>query len=744
MGSNKIMRVARPAPSRILVAWSLLSLGLVCLSGVTAQSGGDLSDTQGDKAAVQKALAQKPLRWGKGFQALLWRNEGPALSKDMVAVLQRIGVTGVVVDQDEDPGPIVKMGFPFYLDHAAGKGILHLRAKDFDPVRKNYERKRTWEVLERPYPLLLPATRQKMLDLLNTRVKRAAKYGPLMISLDDEISVTRLANPLDFCFHESSLAGFRTWLRARYGTVQRLSRIWGRDIESFDKVRPPTTDEVRDRELHGAGLPQSLADWNDFREFMDICLAGTLGQLTESSRRLAPGVPVGFEGGQAPAAFGGWNWPLLLQKVDFVEPYDIGGTRELVLSLKKPGTLHYETIFPERRVEMLPRVQARIYDALGHGLDGLILWSSGLIFEGKTKKRLSAYGRTLARELRIVTSDQAAPLCHATLEKGPIAIYESQRNVRLLWMLDSARDGLTWTRRFGSYEKDHSTSQAGRLSWIRLLQDLGFPPRFLTPESLLTRGLRGSGIRALVLRSTLSLSAEEARAMLTFVRAGGLLIADERPGIYDENLNLRSKGILDMLFGVQADGGSRRRVREGRALAGTPRLPSKLSLAEVGLIPVMRTPHQRVGKDSCAFERPDGKGRVVLLNMVTHEYWADRLDARNVDRCRDLRGRIKRVLRLMELVPNVAIEVRGYPTILEKRWLKLKSGERVLYVHPNCMESEELFLRLVKSGPVPMRIHLPFAGEVSDFWTGRVLGRGRNVSAKLDPIRGSFLRVKRL
>lgn len=741
MGSNRVRHRGTWADRRP-VAWFVASLllGLSTPRVAYSQSGRTVPGSEADPAADQHV----PLRWGKGFQALLWRNGGPELTKDMVSVLQHIGVTGIVVDQAEDPAPFVEMGFPFYLDHAAGKGILHIRAKDFDPLRREYEKKRTRAPLQRPAPLLLTATRQKMLDLLDRRVRRAARWGPLMISLDDEISVTRLANPLDFCFHESTLKAFRTWLRARYGKIDVLSNLWGKDFSSFDDVMPPTTDEVRQRELQGTFLPVNLSDWNDFREFMDICLADTVGQMADYSRSLAPGVPVGFEGGQAPSAFGGWNWPLLLDKVDFVEPYDIGGTRELVLSLARPGTLHYETVFPERKEEMLPRVQARIYDALGHGLDGLILWSSGLMFEGGSKKRLSAYGRTLARELRIVTSDQAAPLSKAALDQGPIAIYESQRNVRLHWMLDSAKDGITWPRRFGSYEKDHSTSQSGRLSWIRLLQDLGFPPRFLTPAGLQRGDPRRNGIRAIVLTGALSLSEEEARALVDFVRKGGLLIADERPGRYDGSLQLRSKGILDPLFGVQADGGHRRMIREGRALARAPRLPSQLALAETHLVAILRTPHQRVEKDSCAFDRIDADGRAVLLNLVTQEYWLDRLDEKRVDRCRDLRGRIKRLFRLMDIEPGAAVEVRGYPTVLEKRWLRLKSGERVLYVHPNCMESEELFLKLVKKGPVPMRVHLPYAAEVRDYWTGRVLGRARTVDATLDPIKGNFLRVKKL
>jgi hypothetical protein len=573
---------------------------------------------------------------------MLWRHQGPALSPAYAEALGRAGISAVCVDQNENPRRARELGLRFYLDHAAGKGTLHLREDAFRDAFERYQKSRSTLDLARPEPLSSKDVRARLRELVETRVARAAPLDPIAISLDDEISTTRLANPLDFCFAPESLQQFRTWLQRRYGTLENLSEHWQRSFDSWKDVLPPTTDEVRVRELYELTWPRNLADWNDHRAFMDEQLAGVLGELAKLSREKAPGVPVGFEGGQAPSAFGGWNYELLLRNVDFVEPYDIGGTRMLVRSLAQPGTLHYETLFPQKvgQPELLP--VAKLYDALAHGLSGVIVWSSGLFFAGEDPRRLSRYGELLAKELPRVTSRRAAKLAGAPIYPGTIAILESQESVRLHWMLDSVRDRATWIRRFGSYESEHSTSQAARLSWIRLLQDGGYAFRFVTPGQLIRGDFgRGPAPRVLILPSALALSEATLRAATRFASEGGLVLADEIPGRYDEYLRLRAISPLEGFFGVTRAPG-RRHLREGRCDDKAPRQAAGLALIESGLRAVGMTAHDAVGEDAFQLERAFGKGRAVLLNLEVSGYHATRLleEPAEFSQARELRRRV--------------------------------------------------------------------------------------------------------
>ncbi|PIE22148.1 MAG: hypothetical protein CSA62_13790 [Planctomycetota bacterium] len=739
---------------------SILLALLSCSTGASSGTGGasaselapdaELAQGQGQAQDVEAAAAPAPQPRQLPpprlpFQALLWRHQGPQLDAAFAAAVHKSGLTGICIDQGEDPRKAQELGLRFYLDHAAGKGILHLREQAWRRIFERYEKSRSALDLQRPMPLSKASTLAELHRLVEERVSRAGPLAPLAISLDDEISTTRLANPLDFCFAPESLTAFRTWLQRRYGTLEKLEEYWGREIPSWSQLLPPTTDQVRMRELYQRRWPRNLCDWNDHRAFMDWQLASVLSRLCEQSRELAPGVPVGFEGGQAPSAFGGFDYARLLDQVDFIEPYDIGGTRMLVRSFAKRGTLHYETLFPANEKTPAQLSVAKLYEALAHGLNGVIVWSSGLFFGGENAARLSSYGQLLAAELPRVTSQRAAELAGAPLYPGSIAILESQESVRLHWMLDSAKDRSTWLRRFGSYEAKHSSSQAARLSWIRLLQDGGYAFRFVSPRQLIAGDFgKGPAPRVLILPSTLALSEAALRSITRFASLGGLVIADEVPGRYDESLRLRDLSPLDAFFGVVRNG-ARRYLREGRCLEHAPKAPSGLPLIETGLQPLGLTACERVGEDACHFERGFGEGKAVLLNVEVSRYWQLRLqeEKRGFVKARELRRRLRSLLEQHRVLPVALAQVEGYPTILQRQLLG-EGRRKILVVRANCLENPALFQKLVEEGPRPMKLTLPIPAQVYDLWTGRRIGVGDQIQTSLDPLRGSFFVVEAL
>ncbi|OZB80394.1 MAG: beta-galactosidase, partial [Microbacterium sp. 14-71-5] len=65
-----------------------------------------------------------------------------------------------------------------------------------------------------------------------------------------------------YSYDEESAAAFRTWLQARYGTVEELNRAWGTAFwsqlyTSFDQVEPP-------RAAPTFRNPTQLLDWDRF------------------------------------------------------------------------------------------------------------------------------------------------------------------------------------------------------------------------------------------------------------------------------------------------------------------------------------------------------------------------------------------------------------------------------------------------------------------------------------------------
>jgi beta-galactosidase GanA len=47
-----------------------------------------------------------------------------------------------------------------------------------------------------------------------------------------------------FCYCEASVAKFREWLKAKYGDLETLNRVWARRFSAWDQVSPPYTFEV--------------------------------------------------------------------------------------------------------------------------------------------------------------------------------------------------------------------------------------------------------------------------------------------------------------------------------------------------------------------------------------------------------------------------------------------------------------------------------------------------------------------
>jgi hypothetical protein len=367
------------------------------------------------------------------------------------------------------------------------------------------------------------------------------------------------------------------------------------------------------------------------------------------------------------------------------------------------------------------------------GLAGVVLWNDAAVAapDGSTTPfggAVQAAMQSLGREL-----DACAG---ATLQPSNVWLVESQASVRAWWMLDSADDGMTWVRRLPSYEAEHSTSQNARLGWLRLLQDLGLQPRFVAADALPERLLRMRP-RCLVLPATLALSDRAAQAIETYVRQGGVVLADHATGIYDESLRRRDLGVLDPLFGVTARSLllADQNVREGRCRANGRGLP----LAERSLRGELG---ERRDAGDAHVERTIDRGRAVYLNAPVAAYPAWRLAADAIEPARELRKRVRAVLHTAGVEPECEVRGEGLPTCIERSLLRLRDGRNVLAVRVNALEAPAVLQRLAGDGARP--VQLQFARPVTlRRLDGDVVGQGTTFDVRLDAFRALFFEVVR-
>lgn len=464
------------------------------------------------------------------------------------------GLKGFHIDRGDGRGDLVRFskdrGMPYYVGHAAGKGILHLVQDG------RAELERTREPVVRPHSLADPRTITQLKDRLSRNIVATRDGLVYAYAFDDEISLGRFNSPTEVDAHPRSVAWYRAWLAHRYGSVEALNRAWGTSYGSLAGAGPAGFEAVRAAHRAPPFAKWNLSPWMEWRAFMDYQFATVLAELTRHANALAPGIPAGFVGGQAPSAYGGYDYALLSRAVQWMEAYDINGTAELLRSFwSRPRRIRMQTYFAGEDAD---RNTWLLWYRLAAGHQANIAWPDGW-FEGDAKagtRRVSPRLKKLAGVLKEVQGPVSEFVTHpdTELDHDPIGIYYSQPSVRAGWAMDAITHGKTWVSRSSSLDARSSSSGFLRVSWCKMLEDLGYQYRFISYLDVEEGRIDLSrDFKVVILPRTICLSDREAAALRAFVERGGTLVADNLGGLLDAAGRGRARGALDDLFGVVRD-----------------------------------------------------------------------------------------------------------------------------------------------------------------------------------------------
>jgi len=667
------------------------------------------------------------------FERILWCSDpqkGAALAKEH-------GYTAIQLARGGDPAAVAAAGLGYYLDQPIGKGCLELRDEQWTPLQKAYEKHRDRAALVRPGCFATPGLLDQLAAQAAGEVGRVRGPGLRFVALADEASSTRHNAPLDTCQCEHCAAAFRAFVRERYKTLDAVNQALGTQYASFEEVVPVTTDQVRRRELGETLLPADLRAFAVRLDFVDEQFAHAVTTIAASAQQAAPGVPVGLTGLQVPGAFGGNDYARFLDRLTLAEPYAVGAAVELARCLLRPRAHRYATLFApadgkQGNVPLGSLIGAQVVAMATSGLAGVVVWNDAAVVspDGKPTPFGAAVTQALSRWQTVLDA-----CAGATVEPGPVWVLESQASVRVWWMLDSATDGLTWVRRLASYESEHSTSQAARLGWTRLLQDLGLQPWFVA-ESQLPERLLQQRPRCLVLPACIALHDRTAQAIAAYVSHGGTVLADHSVGLYDGTLQRRAAGALDAVFGITARSlaWDDLLVRQGRSTARDLGLP----LAERGL-------QGRLGERGSAgdtFLELTNRGRGVYLNAPVVMYDAWRLDEQQVGPAVELRRRVRAALQQAGVEAPCEVRGEGLPTCIERVPLRLVDGRSVLALRLHALDSPKLLQNLAAKGPRAVQVDFPVARTLRHLG-GDELGTAARFDLRLDPFGALFLEVVR-
>lgn len=366
-------------------------------------------------------------------------------------------------------------------------------------------------------------------------------FKPLFYSLADEPGIADLAAYWDFDLSGHSLDAMRRWLQEEYGTLAALNRQWGTEFASWDRVMPMLAPEAITQ------TDGNFSAWADFRAWMDVAFSRAVRRGTDAVHAVAPGALAAIEGGQAPGS-GGYDYALLARAVDAFELYDSARNVDIVHSLNPKAPI-LTTSFAGGLAE-----EHRVWRELLHGGRGLILWDESSDYvhpDGSLGPRGQAAASYYA-ELRggigalLINSDPVPP---------QVAVLYSPPSQRTSWILEQQAAGEAGLER--AFDADHPKDEyTRRLDLIcRLLDEMGVPFRFVSPEQLEQGDLGLAGPGALILPRSLSLSPAEAGATRRLAGQGTLVVADDEPGTFDRHSRRLDRSPLAGLFAAPAVGG---------------------------------------------------------------------------------------------------------------------------------------------------------------------------------------------
>ncbi len=683
-------------------------------------------------AQAQDAVPEvaPPKSWDH-FVILMWQFQTD-VRKDKAAY-EALNINGFHVDRSN--AELIAFGkangWPFYVDHAADKGYLHL-GKNADAVMKKRD------LLARPNSLADPATIAKLRDFLTRNVGAAKGSTAVAYAFDDEISLGNFCSPAEVDSGPHALAFYRKQLEQQYGTIAKLNAQYGSSHKDFASVPPTIFEQVRTQlSVNGMGKV-NLSAWCDWRASMDTLFSDVLRELTLFTNGIDPTVPAGFVGGQHPSPWGGYDWRKLCKAVQWVECYDINGTNAILRSLWNQKRAHVQTYFSSKNARLDSWF---LWYYLCQGNRGVIAWPEGWIKDGKPADHILP----LAETFKEVQGPVSKVIIDGTLQADGVAIYYSHPSVQVSWALDSACHGKTWPNRSSSMDNAISTGGLSRLAWIKSLQDSGVQPVFVHQDHLLDGSLAKSGIKLLVLSRVVCLSDAEVTAIKAFAKAGGVVVADHLCGIFDEHGKARSAGALDDLFGVTRDlskgwfnGTDLTEVngeKGGKLTAGNWALGAEraleMAVVERGLATSGAAKGVAAGPTTVSVRN----GKAAYLNLSPIGYLMHRSDGLG----KDWLGLVGGLLKDAGITPRLAVTVDGAPAKLAETVFWKNGPRTTVCVVKNIDRAAAIdSFGDIKGGmeDAALQIKLEFAKPVKDLKnerTGKAMGAGKTFTDTFVP-----------
>lgn len=427
-----------------------------------------------------------------------------------------------------------------------------------------------------------------------------------------------------FCYCPYTTARFRNWLRGRYGTLAEVNRAWYRTFRAWNQVEPPRF-----------GTILSYADYADWRTFITEKLADDLRARNRAVKQVAPGhlttshaaVPSVFT---SPAAGEGApdDW-LMAQAVDlygtsFYPKHSFPTTHwsleRRALAMDFARSAGGEKGFSNGELQAGFGVRGVV---VGEEItaDDIELYTWGMVSRGaKGIHYYALYPMSSGYEsggYGLLNLD--GTLTERSRRAGSIALTIAANADFLAAARPVRAEAALLVNRNASLVGGHQHSgertavRDSVAGYHRMFFERNLPLDFLSPRKLAVDLLRP--YKLVVVPYPIQLTAQAAAALEQYVREGGYLFVEARPGWVDERGHAQP---LIPGFGWHAMLGVREksvaprrefRVRWGERTFAATTFQEHLEPLDGSARPVAFFEDH----SPAAFEREHGKGRAIIL-----------------------------------------------------------------------------------------------------------------------------------
>ena len=420
------------------------------------------------------------------------------------------------------------------------------------------------------------ASMEKAIAAAVDGVRAARGHGVLVYSLGDENAVRAS------CLGPDCLRAYQQYLQKVYGDIASLNAEWNAAYATFGDIQllsdgplpaPDASDEFKEyfTELDalqrsdnegakGAALDRQIAfgnindelralqhgnyaRWYDRQAFQCVTYVEWCKKYQAAFRAIDPQALTGFEGTDSfslrkltTRSRQGGDLDAFVRELGYFGSYE-GPGNEVMRSIAPNG-------FPLGSwIGYTPDVEELRYKFWQQAADRMNTiqwwrWDNLQGYNGYLAPNLAPFPavRDMFEDTQVVRDGLGALSMQSNMHDDGIAMLYSMPSTYIAHF-----DG---NEGYGLYARDHNR-------WHELLHDEGLQFRYVTDRMLRLGEFDASRYKVLILPLAFAMAPEEAAAVRAYVKAGGTLIADLRPAMYDGHCKPREQGQLNDVFGIE-------------------------------------------------------------------------------------------------------------------------------------------------------------------------------------------------